>query len=184
MKFEHLLANGKRFILIEGDITRVAVDAIANAANSSLAGGGGVDGAIHRAAGSSIMSELDRLRPTVAPLPAGQAVATPAGRLPARFVFHAVGPIWQGGAHGEPEALASCYRGCLEMAEQRGLRSISFPSISTGIYGYPLDLAAQIALAQILEFLNGHAVSIQEVWMVLFGASAFEAYERALKTVA
>ena len=181
MRCEHILANGKRLILQEGDITCVPVDAIANAANSSLAGGGGVDGAIHRAGGPTIMAELDQLRPTVAPLPAGQAVATSAGNLPARFVLHAVGPVWHGGGRGEPEALASCYRVCLEMAEQRGLRSISFPSISTGVYGYPIDAAAQIALGQILDFLTQRAASVQEVWMVLFGVSAFQAYETALK---
>jgi len=183
MKREHLLANGRRLILLEGDITRVPVDAIANAANSALAGGGGVDGAIHRAGGPSIMAELDRLRPTVAPLAAGQAVATTAGRLPAQFVFHAAGPVWRGGAQGEAEALASCYRVCLDMAEERKLRSISCPSISTGVYGYPIAAAAQIALGQILEFLGSRAVAVEEVWMVLFGASAFEAHETALKTL-
>jgi len=181
MKHEHLLPNGRRLTLFEGDITRVAVDAIANAANGSLVGGGGVDGAIHRAGGPAIMAELDRMRDQVTPLPAGHAVATTAGRLPAKHVFHAVGPVWHGGARAEPEALASCYRVCLGLAEQRGLRSLSFPSISTGIYGYPIDLAAQIALREILDFLTTRAVSVQEVWMVLFGASAYEAYEAALK---
>ena len=182
MKREHLLANGKRLILLEGDITRVPVDAIANAANSALVGGGGVDGAIHRAGGPAIMAELDRMRAAVAPLAAGQAVATSAGNLPARFVFHAVGPIWHGGGRWEAAALASCYRVCLELAEQHALRSVSFPSISTGIYGYPIDAAAQIALGQILEFLKSRAVTVEQVWMVLFGASAFTAYEAALKT--
>jgi O-acetyl-ADP-ribose deacetylase (regulator of RNase III) len=182
MRHEHLLPNGKRLILLEGDITRVPVDAIANAANSALAGGGGVDGAIHRAGGPAIMADLDRMRAAVAPLAAGQAVATSAGNLPARFVFHAVGPIWRGGERGEPEALASCYRVCLDLAEQKGLRSISLPSISTGIYGYPITAAAQIAIGQILDFLNSRAISVEEVWMVLFGPSAFEAYETALKT--
>ena len=181
MKREHVLSNGRRLILFEGDITAVPVDAIANAANGSLVGGGGVDGAIHRAGGPAIMAELDDMRSSVAPLPAGQAVATTAGRLPARFVFHAVGPVWHGGTHGEPEALASCYRVCLDMAEERGLRCISFPSISTGIYGYPIQLAAQIATNQILEFLTNRATTVQEVWMVLFGASAFAAHEAALK---
>jgi O-acetyl-ADP-ribose deacetylase (regulator of RNase III) len=182
MRREHLLANGKRLILLEGDITRIPVDAIANAANSALVGGGGVDGAIHRAGGPAIMAELDRLRAAVAPLAAGQAVATSAGNLPARFVFHAVGPIWHGGGRGEAEALASCYCVCLDLAEQKGLRSISLPSISTGIYAYPIDAAAQIAIGQILDFLDRRATSVAEVWMVLFGASAFAAYESALKT--
>jgi O-acetyl-ADP-ribose deacetylase len=182
MRREHLLANGKRLILLEGDITRIPVDAIANAANSALAGGGGVDGAIHRAGGPGIMAELDRMRAAVAPLAAGQAVATTAGHLPARFVFHAVGPIWHGGGHGEAEALASCYRVCLDLAEQKELRSISLPSISTGVYAYPIDAAAQIAIGQILEFLKNRAATVEEVWMVLFGANAFAAYETALKT--
>ncbi len=182
MRHEHLLTNAKLLILLEGDITRVPVDAIANAANSALVGGGGVDGAIHRAGGPAIMAELDRIRSSVAPLAAGQAVATTAGNLPARFVFHAVGPIWRGGARGEAEALASCYRVCLDLAEQKGLRSISLPSISTGIYSYPLAAAASIAVGQILEFLQSRAVSVAEVWMVLFGASNFAAYETALKS--
>jgi len=182
MRYEHLLASAKRLILLDGDITRVPVDAIANAANSSLVGGGGVDGAIHRAGGRAIMAELDRIRDAVTPLAAGQAVATTAGNLPAKFVFHAVGPVWHGGGRGEPEALASCYRVCLDLAEQKGLRSISFPSISTGVYGYPIAAAAQIAIGQILEFLNDRAVKVEEVWMVLFGASDFEVYETALKT--
>jgi O-acetyl-ADP-ribose deacetylase (regulator of RNase III) len=180
MQRELVLANGRQLILMEGDITHVPVDAIANAANSGLAGGGGVDGAIHRAGGPAIMEELDRIRPALGRLPAGQAVATTAGRLPARFVFHAAGPIWHGGGHGEPEALASCYRVCLALAEERGLRSVSFPSISTGIYGYPLDLAAPIAVREICTFLGARAASVEEVWMVLFDRSTYYAYERAL----
>ncbi len=182
MQRELVLANGRRLILLEGDITRLAVDAIANAANSALAGGGGVDGAIHRAGGPAIMAELDRIRPTVGRLSAGQAVATAAGRLPARFVFHASGPVWHGGAHGEPVALASCYRTCLALAEERELRSVSFPSISTGIYGYPLDLAAPIAVREVLAFLSTRAVSVNEVWMVLFDRTTYLAYERVLPT--
>ena len=180
MQRELVLANGRRLILLEGDITQLATDAIANAANAALAGGGGVDGAIHRAGGPAIMAELDRIRPTLGRLPAGQAVATTAGRLPAKCVFHASGPIWNGGTHGEPEALASCYRVCLRLAEERGLRSVSFPSISTGIYGYPLDLAAPVAILEILDFLSARAVSVEQVWMVLFDLKTYAAYERAL----
>lgn len=180
MQRVHVLANGRRLILLEGDITHLAVDAIGNAANSALAGGGGVDGAIHRAGGPTIMAELDRIRPSVGRLPAGQAVATTAGRLPARYVFHASGPIWRGGASGEPEALASCYRVCLALAEERELRSASFPSISTGIYGYPLDFAAPIAVKEILAFLASRAASVEEVWMVLFDRTTYHAYELAL----
>jgi O-acetyl-ADP-ribose deacetylase (regulator of RNase III) len=180
MQFDHLLPNGRRLILMQGDITRVPVDAIANAANSALAGGGGVDGAIHRAGGPAIMEELDRIRPTLGRLPTGQAIATTAGRLPATFVFHTAGPVWHGGNQGEPEALASCYKSCLRLAEERGLRSVSFPSISTGIYGYPVDLAAPVAVEEILAFLSTRAVSIEEVWMVLFDTTTYLAYERAL----
>jgi O-acetyl-ADP-ribose deacetylase len=184
MRREHLLPNGRRLILMEGDITRVPVDAIANAANSGLVGGGGVDGAIHRAGGPAIMEELDRIRPTLGRLPTGQAVATAAGRLPAQFVFHAAGPIWHGGERGEPAALASCYRVCLTLAEERRLRSVSFPSISTGIYGYPLDRAAPIAVREILTFLSTLAVSVEEVWMVLFDKTTYLAYELALSPYA
>lgn len=180
MQYEHLLPNGRRLILMEGDITRVPVDAIANAANSALAGGGGVDGAIHRAGGPAIMEELDRIRPALGRLPTGQVVATTAGRLPAKYVLHAAGPVWHGGAHGEPEALASCYQVCLKLAEERGLRSVSFPSISTGIYGYPLDLAAPVAVNEILAFLSARAVSVEQVWMVLFDRTTYHAYERVL----
>jgi O-acetyl-ADP-ribose deacetylase (regulator of RNase III) len=180
MQLDHVLPNGRRLILLQGDITRVPVDAIANAANSGLAGGGGVDGAIHRAGGPAIMEELDRIRPALGRLHTGQAVTTTAGRLPARFVFHAAGPIWHGGERGEPEALASCYRVCLSLAEERGLRSVSFPSISTGIYGYPPDLAAPIAVKVILTFLSTRAVSVEAVWMVLFDRTTYEAYELAL----
>jgi O-acetyl-ADP-ribose deacetylase (regulator of RNase III) len=183
MQLEHVLPNGCRLILMEGDITRVPVDAIANAANSALAGGGGVDGAIHRAGGPAIMQELDRIRPALGRLPTGQAVATNAGRLPARFVFHAAGPIWHGGSRGEPAALASCYRVCLTLAEERGIRSVSFPSISTGIYGYPLNLAAPVALKEIIGFLGVRAVSVEEVRMVLFDGVTYSAYERALLAI-
>lgn len=144
---------GRLLRIVQGDITRIPADAIANAANAQLIGGGGVDGAIHRAGGPTLMAELDALRPGVAPLAAGGAVVTTAGRLPARFVFHAVGPIWRGGQHGEPEALAACYRTCLRLACERGCLSLSFPAISTGVYGYPADLAARIALDAVLAHL-------------------------------
>src|SRR5579864_2536649 len=145
---EHLFPNGKRLQLVVGDITRIAVDAIVNAANSALAGGGGVDGAIHRAGGPSIMRELDQIRAKAGGCPTGSAVVTAAGQLPARFVFHAVGPVYRDGKHGEPDLLASCYRTCLKLAEERGIATIAFPSISTGIYGYPIRDAAPIALGE------------------------------------
>ena len=181
MEKRYRLANGRTLRLIEGDITRIAADAIANAANSALAGGGGVDGEIHRAGGPEIMRELDEIRPRVGRVAAGQAVATGAGRLPAKHVFHAVGPVYRDGRHGEPEALASCYRVCLEMAEERGCRTISFPAISTGVYGYPAEEAARVAVAEVRRFLEQRAGSVQEVIFVQFGKAAFEAYERLLR---
>jgi O-acetyl-ADP-ribose deacetylase (regulator of RNase III) len=181
MPLELELPGGRRLVLLEGDITHVPVDGMANAANSALAGGGGVDGAIHRAGGPAIMAELDRIRPGIGRLPAGQAVATTAGRLPAKFVFHASGPIWRGGARGEQQALASCYRVCLELAEERSLRTVSFPSISTGIYGYPLELAAPVALREIVAFLRERAASVRTVSMVLFDRVTYAAYARALR---
>jgi O-acetyl-ADP-ribose deacetylase (regulator of RNase III) len=143
-----------------------------------------VDGAIHRAGGPAIMEELDRIRPTLGRLPTGQAVATTAGLLPARFVFHTAGPVWHGGDRGEPEALASCYQACLRLAEEHGLRSVSFPSISTGIYGYPLEQAAMIAVREIIIFLTVRAASVREVRMVLFDSRTYSAYERLLVFIA
>jgi O-acetyl-ADP-ribose deacetylase (regulator of RNase III) len=166
--------------LVEGDITKLAVEAMANAANGSLAGGGGVDGAIHRAGGPSIMRELDEIRPKVGRLKAGQAVATGAGRLPAKFVFHAVGPVYRDGRHSEAEALAACYRTCLELAETHGCRTISFPAISTGVYGYPAEEAARIAIGTVKRFLEERARVVEEVVFVQYGAEAYGLYERLL----
>lgn len=180
MQKRYRLSNGRTIRLVEGDITRIAADAIANAANSALAGGGGVDGAIHRAGGPEIMRELDEIRPQVGRVPAGQAVATGAGRLPAKYVFHAVGPVYRDGRHGEPEALASCYRVCLEMAEERGCRTISFPAISTGVYGYPAEEAARVAIGEVRKFLETRAENVQEVIFVQFGDAAYSVYERLL----
>lgn len=177
---EHRFANGRVLRLVEGDITRVAVDAIANAANSGLRGGGGVDGAIHRAGGRAIMTELDTIRAAQGGCPTGSAVATAAGNLPARYVFHAVGPIYEDGRSGEPEQLASCYRTCLELAAARGLRSISFPSISTGVYGYPVAEAARIAIGVVFEQLEKDDSSLEEAVFVLFDRATYEAYASAL----
>jgi O-acetyl-ADP-ribose deacetylase (regulator of RNase III) len=147
--------NGRVRVLV-GDITREHVDAVVNAANSTLLGGGGVDGAIHRAGGASILAECRELRRTLYPegLPAGEAVATSAGNLHARFVIHTVGPVW--GRHGgrEAELLASCYRNSLVVAAGRGLASIAFPAISTGVYGYPRETAARVASAAVAKFLT------------------------------
>ena len=172
--------TGRKARLQEGDITRVAADAIVNAANSALAGGSGVDGAIHRAGGPEIMKELDGIRAKTGGCPTGSAVATGAGRLPAKYVFHAVGPVYRDGRHGEPELLASCYRKCLEMAEVRGVRVISFPAISTGVYGYPLEEAAAIAIREVKAHISKPDASVQEAIFVLFGQKAYEAYRTAL----
>ena len=165
---------------MDGDITRVAVDCIVNAANSALAGGGGVDGAIHRAGGPEIMRELDTIRASIGRCPTGSAVATGAGRLSAKYVFHAVGPVYRDGKHGEAELLASCYRQCLAMAEERGAATISFPAISTGVYGYPLEPAAAIAIREVKAHLAKAEGSVRQVTFVLFGKQGFDVYTAAL----
>jgi len=169
--------NGVTIALMQGDIVKVQVDAIVNAANSGLAGGGGVDGAIHRAGGPSIMDECRK----IGGCPTGSAVATAAGRLPARYVFHAVGPIYSGGKDDE-RLLASAYQSCLDLAEQYTLQSIAFPSLSTGAYGYPLDLAAPIALHTIVQHIQ-KPTNLKEVLVVLFGDRAYQAYEKAMGDV-
>jgi O-acetyl-ADP-ribose deacetylase (regulator of RNase III) len=177
---EHVFANGRKLRLLKGDITRIAAGAIANAANAALRGGGGVDGAIHRAGGPAIMAELNRIRAEQGGCPTGSAVATTAGNLPASFVFHAVGPVYQGGREGEPDLLASCYRRCLELAEQHQVKSITFPSISTGVYGYPLDEAAPIAIGAVADWLASGRGSVEDTAFVLFDQGTYAAYERAL----
>ena len=167
-------------VLREGDITRIAVDAIVNAANSALAGGGGVDGAIHRAGGPGIMRELDEIRAKIGHCPTGSAVATGAGRLPAKYVFHTVGPVYQDGRHGEPDLLAACYRKCLELAEERAVRVISFPAIGTGVYGYPLKEAAEIAIREVKAHLAKPETNIQRVIFVLFSKQAYDAYAASI----
>jgi O-acetyl-ADP-ribose deacetylase (regulator of RNase III) len=178
---EWMSGTGRKIVLEEGDITRVAADAIVNAANSALAGGGGVDGAIHRAGGPEIMRELDGIRRRMGGCPTGSAVATAAGRLSAQYVFHAVGPVYRDGRHGEPELLASCYRKCLEMAEERGVRTVSFPAIGTGVYGCPLEEAAAIALREVKAHLEKADTKLQQVVFVLFGKAAYEVYARLLE---
>lgn len=178
---EREFPGGKFLRLILGDITRVPADAIVNAANSALRGGGGVDGAIHRAGGPSIMRELDEIRARQGGCPTGSAVVTGAGALPARYVFHAVGPVWRGGSENEADLLASCYRICLALAEERGLSTISFPSISTGAYGYPLREAAAIAVEQVCRHLERPDTRLREVLFVLFDEAAREAYAEALR---
>ncbi|MBV9302793.1 MAG: O-acetyl-ADP-ribose deacetylase [Acidobacteriaceae bacterium] len=164
--------------LLKGDITGIAVDAIVNAANSQLAGGGGVDGAIHRAGGPEIMRELDEIRPRVGRCEPGKAVVTGAGRLPAKYVFHAVGPVYRDGGHGEPALLQSCYSECLKLAAERDVKTISFPSISTGVYGYPIDDAADIAVRTVAEWLRDHSGPVRVVKLVQFSDSDHQVYRR------
>lgn len=168
--------TGKTLTLMVGDITRVPADAIVNAANSALAGGGGVDGAIHRAGGPSIMAELDQIRARIGRCPTGSAVATTAGALPARHVFHTVGPVYRDGQHGEPELLGSCYRKCSELAEQHNARSVTFPAISTGVYGYPLREAAAVAVGEVVRQLQRAEGGVQEIIFVLFDRRAYDVY--------
>jgi O-acetyl-ADP-ribose deacetylase (regulator of RNase III) len=168
---------------MKGDITQVPVDAICNAANSQLAGGGGVDGAIHLAGGPTIKRELDEIRKRQGGCPTGSAVATSAGSLPAKWVFHAVGPIYSGGTNSEPEALRSAYRSCLDLAEQKGAEYVSFPSISTGVYGYPVQEAADIALGEVAHRLAEEGRKLQKVIFVLFDDRTYKAYAEALRRI-
>lgn len=170
--------HGKKLRLVVGDITKLRVDAIVNAANSALAGGGGVDGAIHRAGGSTIMRELDIIRGKAGGCPTGSAVATGAGSLPAKHIFHAVGPIYRDGRHREPEQLAGCYRACLDLAAEHGSRTVSFPAISTGAYGYPLEEAATIALETIASRLKDPDCPVKDVLLVLFDQGTYSVYAR------
>ncbi|HLH24975.1 MAG TPA: O-acetyl-ADP-ribose deacetylase [Chloroflexota bacterium] len=172
---DSLSVGGARLRLEQGDITAVTADAIVNAANQWLRGGGGVDGAIHRAAGPSLLAECARL----GGCPAGEARITGAGRLNACYVIHAVGPVWQGGGAGEAAVLARAYRAALTLAEAHGMRTIAFPSISTGAYGYPEAPAARVALRTVLDHLHG-PTGLTDVRFVLFTAGTLAAYQAAL----
>ena len=173
-----LVRIGKcRLQLVQGDITQQIVAAIVNAANVELAGGGGVDGAIHHAGGPEIMRDTDARHPDGCP--PGEAVASVAGLLSARNVIHTVGPVWRGGREGEPAALASCYRKSLQLAVDLGCESVAFPAISTGVYGYPLDLAANVARTSVIDYLKWHKQP-EEVRFVLCGEGAFGAFARSL----
>jgi len=163
-----------RIELNQGDITTLAVDAIVNAANQSLLGGGGVDGAIHRAAGPKLLAECR----TLGGCPTGQAKITAGHDLPAKHVIHTVGPVWHGGTRGEDEFLASCYRNSLALAEEHGCRTVAFPSISTGAYGFPIDRASRIALREIAAFLSMSRV-VERVTVVCFAARDLEEYKAA-----
>lgn len=165
----------ERLQIIQGDITRQSVDAIVNAANCSLLGGGGVDGAIHRAAGPELLAECRTLNGCKT----GEAKITLGYKLPAKHVIHTPGPVWHGGSRGEVELLASCYRSCLTLASENGCATVDFPSISTGVYHFPLDKASKIAVNTILDYLKGHP-EIERVRMVCFDANTAKYYEAAL----
>jgi len=165
--------------VLQGDITQQSSEAIVNAANSSLMGGGGVDGAIHRAGGGAILDECKKIVSMQGRLPTGKAVMTTGGNLKAKHVIHTVGPVWHGGNQGEPELLASAYRESLALAVREGLKVIAFPSISTGAYGYPVDAAAETALGTVIEFLETDT-TLDEVLFVLFDARTYEIYARTV----
>lgn len=176
---------GKAIIrLVKGDITEMETDAIVNAANSSLMGGGGVDGAIHRKGGPKILEECKKIRATEWPngLPTGKAVITSAGKLKAKYVIHTVGPVWSGGGHGEAKLLAQAYQNSLKLAALNKLKSIAFPAISTGAYGYPVEEACQVALITVKEFLQKEN-TIDEVVFVLFSESVFKIYLEKAKEI-
>ena len=171
-----VMIGGAKVELVEGDITRQDVDAIVNAANSSLLGGGGVDGAIHRAGGPKILAECRQ----IGGCPTGEARLTTGGNLKARYVIHTVGPVYQGGGQREAQLLASCYRESLKLASAKGITTLAFPAISAGAYGYPLAEAARIALNTVLDYLTQHQ-EIKLARFVLFSRLAYEAYEQALR---
>src|SRR5258705_9021846 len=166
--------------IIRGDITKQRVDAIVNAANSSLMGGGGVDGAIHRAGGPAILEECKKIVAKKGSCPTGEAVITTGGNLPAKFVIHTVGPVWNGGKKNEAEKLANCYKNSLGLAVENNLRTIAFPNISTGVYGYPKKEAAQIAVQAVTEFLRTNS-SITKIFFVCFDEENFQLYQSLLQ---
>jgi len=171
--------TAERVQVIQGDITKVEVDAIVNAANNSLLGGGGVDGAIHRAGGPEILAACKKIRAQQGGCPTGEAVITTAGRLPAKYVIHTVGPVWSGGEKGEPRLLANCYRNSLALAVENAMTTIAFPNISTGVYRFPKELAAGIALQTVATFLKEEQ-QIKKVIFVCFDRENYELYARTL----
>lgn len=177
------VVNQTRVSIIHGDITKQTTDAIVNAANPSLMGGGGVDGAIHRAGGPVILRECKEIVSRQGRLQTGNAVISTGGNLKAKYVIHTVGPVWHGGGAGEAQLLASAYHECLKLATEHGLTSVSFPSISTGAYGYPIAEASAIAAGTVTSFLKEQATSIRDVVFVLFDAYSYESYRRALQEV-
>lgn len=172
-----------RITAVQGDLTVQKVDAVVNAANSSLMGGGGVDGAIHRAGGPEILAECKTIVARAGRLLPGKAVSTTAGRMPAKRVIHTVGPIWRGGGEGEPETLASAYAESLAAAAREGLKTIAFPSISTGAYGYPVKDAASVAVGAVAYFLSEHPGIFEEIRFVLFSENDLKIYENAISDI-
>jgi O-acetyl-ADP-ribose deacetylase len=173
--------------IVQGDITEQGTDAIVNAANSSLLGGGGVDGAIHRKGGPTILSECEQIRRTLwkEGLPAGEAVITGGGKLPARYVIHTVGPVWQGGNNNEAKVLTKCYLNSLELANSKSLKSLAFPAISTGVFGYPIQSAGRLALKTVKEYFSKHdkTTTLREVIFVLYTPSDLKVYEELVKAI-
>jgi len=179
-----LLLEAGKLIQFHGpaDITKETADAIVNAANSSLMGGGGVDGAIHRAGGPAILAECKQIVSEIGRLPAGKAVITTGGRLPARYVIHTVGPVYSSGKRGEAETLASCHRECIRLADEHEIKSLAFPAISTGAYGYPVEEAAQVAVSAVAKALHS-ATNVKLVRFVLFDTATLDAYVAAAKSL-
>ena len=171
-----------RIKILKGDITKLETDAIVNAANSSLLGGGGVDGAIHRAGGPEILEACRKIVARQGGCPTGEAVITTAGKLPAKFVIHTVGPVWHGGTKNEPEKLASCYRNSLKLAQENNCQTVAFPNISTGVYGYPKPEAAKVAFQETVAFLENNALP-REVTFVCFDEENLELYKKLLEKV-
>jgi len=184
MSAEEFYVGKAKVCLVQGDITEMDTDAVVNAANPTLMGGGGVDGAIHRKGGPKILKECKRIRATEWPdgLQTGKAVITSGGNLKAKYVIHTVGPIWRGGTRSEPELLAEAYRNSLKLAVSKGLKTIAFPSISTGAYGYPIEKASRIAIATVKEFLNKE-YKLEKVVFVLFTRHDLEIYKEATKEI-
>jgi O-acetyl-ADP-ribose deacetylase (regulator of RNase III) len=168
-----------KITLLKGDITQIKADAIVNAANSSLLGGGGVDGAIHRAGGPAILEDCKLIRAKQGGCATGEAVITTAGRLPAKYVIHTVGPVWNGGSKGEPELLANCYRNALKLALAHGVKSIAFPNISTGVYHFPKPRAATIAIQEVQQFVANDS-TIEEIYFVCFDDENYFLYKERL----
>lgn len=184
MEKKELLINKRKLSIAQGDITSQATDAIVNAANSSLMGGGGVDGAIHQAGGPAILDACKQIVSQQGLLPTGKAVITTGGNLKAKYVIHTVGPVWRGGNNNESTLLKSSYVECLKIAERSNLTSISFPSISTGAYAYPTSEAARIAIKAVVSFLKEQARSISTVVFVLFDSKTYNSYCSALQEIA